>query len=118
MLGLPRRANVVERDVLLRCDETAVVYAPTVLPVSATASQWPVFVSLGNTLYDDTQVTRGDLHCARLRASHPLMRQIRGLHLVSAQMHRLFARRYLFTRRGFSRLVTEIFSSTLSYKAL
>ncbi len=118
-LGLPGRTNVVERDVLLRCDEAAVVYAHTVLPLSATASQWPLFAalgdkSLGSTLFHDPLVTRGNLHYAQLRTSHPLMRRIRGLQLVSTQNARLFARRSLFTRHGSSLLVTEVFLPALS----
>ena len=118
-IGLSRRANVVERDVLLRCDGAAVVYAHTVLPLSSTASQWPLFASLGNkslgsTLFHDPLVTRGDLHYAQLRTSHPLMRRIQALQLVPAQTMRLFARRSLFTRHGSSLLVTEVFLPALS----
>jgi chorismate--pyruvate lyase len=118
-LGLPGRATVVERDVLLRCDEVAVVYAHTVLPLSATASQWPRFAALGNkslgsTLFLDPLVTRGNLQYAQLRTSHPLMRRIRSLHLLPTHISRLFARRSLFTRHGSSLLVTEVFLPGLS----
>ena len=47
-LALPRVMQVTEREVLLRCDERAVVYAHTVMPLNATASHWPLFASLGN----------------------------------------------------------------------
>lgn len=119
IIGLSRRTNVVERDVLLRCDDVAVVYAHTVLPLSANASHWPLFASLGNkslgsTLFHDPLVTRGDLHYARLRTSHPLMRRILALQLAPAQTTRLFARRSLFTRHGSSLLVTEVFLPALS----
>lgn len=113
-VGLSQRANVRERDVLLRCDDVAVVYAHTVLPLSATAAQWPLFASLGNkslgsTLFHDPMVTRGHLQYARLRASHPLMRRIFQLQLVNATTPCLWARRALFTRHGSSLLVTEVF---------
>lgn len=119
VMGLPVRANVVERDVLLRCDGVAVVYAHTILPLSATAGHWPLFASLGNkslgsTLFHDPLVVRGDLHYAQLRATHPLMRRIADLHLVPTPAPRLFARRSLFTRHGSSLLVTEVFLPALS----
>jgi chorismate--pyruvate lyase len=118
-IRLPVRANVVERDVLLRCDGAAVVYAHTVLPLSANASHWPLFASLGNkslgsTLFNDPLVARGELHYARLPASHPLMRRILALQLVPAQTARFLARRSLFTRHGSSLLVTEVFLPALS----
>ncbi|MFO1263514.1 MAG: chorismate lyase [Rhodoferax sp.] len=117
-LGLPRRTQVMEREVLLRCDNVAVVYAHTVLPLTATAQQWPLFASLGNrslgtTLFQDPQVQRGALQFARLRANHPLMRRIRRLQLPQTEASTLFARRSRFTRHGSSLLVTEVFLPTL-----
>jgi chorismate lyase len=117
-IGLPWRANVVERDVLLRCDDVAVVYAHTILPLSATARQWPLFATLGNkslgsTLFHDPLVSRGPLQYAQLRASHPLMRRIFQLQLV-AYTPRLWARRALFSRYGSNLLVTEVFLPALS----
>lgn len=117
-IGLFRRANVVERDVLLRCDDVAVVYAHTVLPLSATARQWPLFATLGNrslgsTLFHDPLVRRGPLEYAQLRASHPLMQRIFQSQLV-AYTPRLWARRALFSRHGASLLVTEVFLPALS----
>jgi chorismate--pyruvate lyase len=118
-LGLPQRTHVRERNVLLYCDDVAVIYAHTVLPLSATTRQWPLFASLGNsslgsTLFFDPLVTRGNLQYAQLRATHPLMRRILGLQLVRAQTSSLFARRSLFTRHGSSLLVTEVFLPALS----
>lgn len=115
-IGLPRSMQVIEREVLLRCDERAVVYAHTVMPMSANASQWPLFASLGNrslgtTLFSDPLVQRGALSFARLRVSHPLMRRIAGLGLFGemAKPSHLFARRSVFGRKGASLLVTEVF---------
>lgn len=118
-IGLRRPAAVVERDVLLRCDGVAVVYAHTVLPLSATTSQWPLFASLGNkslgsTLFHDPLVTRGPLHYAQLRASHPLMQRIFQRPLIVEPPARLWARRALFTRRGSGLLVTEVFLPAFS----
>lgn len=115
-IGLARQLQVIEREVLLRCDEQAVVYAHTVMPLSANASQWPLFASLGNrslgtTLFSDPLVQRGALSFARLRVSHPLMRRIAALNLLetSAPQTHLFARRSVFKRKGASLLVTEVF---------
>lgn len=114
VVGLSKHARVMERDVLLRCDGIAMVYAHTVLPLSANAHQWPLFPSLGNKslgtiLFNDPLVVRGDLHFARLRATHPLMQRIAKLNLLDRDAPSLHARRSLFTRRGSPLLVTEVF---------
>ena len=118
-IGLTHCARVMERDVLLRCDGVAVVYAHTVLPMTSNASQWPLFSSLGNkslgtTLFNDPSVDRGPLHFALLRPGHPLMQRIAKLNLFEVNMPSLYARRSLFTRRGSSLLVTEIFLPTIN----
>src|SRR6185312_8915186 len=76
-IGLRKRTQVREREVLLECDGVPVVYAHTVVPLDATASDWPFFGtlgerSLGTTLFGDPKVMRGALQFARLHASHPL----------------------------------------------
>jgi chorismate--pyruvate lyase len=114
LIGLPKRIHVIERDVLLWCDDVAVVYAHTILPLSANANHWPLFASLGNkslgtTLFNDRLVTRGDLQFAHLRATHPLMQRIAKLNLLGEKTTGLHARRSLFTRRGSPLLVTEVF---------
>jgi chorismate--pyruvate lyase len=113
-IGLARQVRVVEREVLLCCDGTAVVYAHTVVPVSATASQWPLFAglgekSLGTTLFSDPLVERGDMAYASLRPGHPLMRRIAALQMDAEAPLRLLARRSVFRRKGACLLVTEVF---------
>jgi chorismate--pyruvate lyase len=105
--------------VVLRCDGNAMVYGHTVVPLSATAQQWPLFAglgerSLGTTLFGDPQVERGELAYARLGSGHPLVQRIASLGLVEgwAEGHssrRLFARRSVFHRKGGCLLVTEVF---------
>lgn len=117
-MGLTRRQQVMERDVLLRCDGVPVVYAHTILPLSANAAQWPLFASLGNrslgtTLFSDPLVERGALHFSLLGPNHPLMRRIAVLDVPGAATPSLYARRSLFTRRGSSLLVTEVFLPAL-----
>ena len=114
-VGLPKRAIVHGREVLLRCDGQAAIYAHTVMPLYANASQWPLFHTLGNrslgsTLFSDPQVRRGALAFARLAPSHPAMRRARLLTgLNDCGTRHLFARRSLFYRRGAVLLVTELF---------
>ncbi|MFC5400631.1 chorismate--pyruvate lyase family protein [Undibacterium jejuense] len=117
-IGLSRPAKVHEREVLLRCDGVAMIYGHTVVPLSATASQWPLFralgeKSLGSTLFNDPLVKRGVLSYARLHASHPLLQRIkREVPEVTATS--LPARRSLFWRKGACLLVTEVFLPTIS----
>ncbi|MES2316748.1 MAG: chorismate lyase [Pseudomonadota bacterium] len=112
-IGMARPGRVWEREVLLRCDGAPVVFAHTVVPMSATAADWPLFNalgerSLGSTLFYDPRVTRGELEFARIRAGHPLMQRARaalggGAHTV------LYARRCLYRRHWGTLLVTEVF---------
>jgi chorismate--pyruvate lyase len=120
-IGLPRAGRVWEREVLLRCDNTPVVYAHTAVPVAATASDWPLFSalgerSLGSTLFGDPQVRRGELEFARLRGGHPLHERARlalgGLNGAGGPVppeQILYARRCLYRRHQGLLLVTEVF---------
>jgi chorismate--pyruvate lyase len=114
-IGMHRPGRVWEREVLLRCDNTPVVFAHTVVPMSATAADWPLFSalgerSLGSTLFGDPQVRRGVLEFARLRAGHPLAQRARtALGLDGPEELMLYARRCLYRRRQGTLLVTEVF---------
>lgn len=118
-IGLPKSEKVVEREVLLRCDGVGVVYAHTVLALTANASQWPLFAalgekSLGSTLFNDPLVERGQLAYARLRHTHPLVRRIAHLQLFEKPVPCLYARRSVFRRKGGCLLVTEVFLPAIS----
>ena len=117
-IGLHRPGRVWEREVLLRCDNTPVVYAHTVVPMSADATDWPLFSalgerSLGTTLFGDPRVRRGPLEYARLRDSHPLALRARAAlqkhGAAAAEEQLLYARRCLYRRRQGTLLVTEVF---------
>jgi chorismate--pyruvate lyase len=117
-LGLGRPGRCWEREVLLRCDNTPVVFAHTVVPMSADAADWPLFSalgerSLGTTLFGDPMVVRGPLEYARLRGSHPLARRTRaalaGQGIAVPDELMLYARRCLYRRRQGTLLVTEVF---------
>ena len=118
-IDLVRPQRVIEREVLLMCDEVPVVYAHTVLPRTATADEWPLFASLGNrslgtTLFNDPLVHRGQLQFARLHLGHPLMRKIVALNLLKEVPNFLYARRSVFMRHGAKLLVTEVFLPTMN----
>ena len=114
VIELPRRTCVQEREVLLQCDDRPVVYAHTVVPLSATASDWPFFGmlgerSLGTTLFGDPRVVRGRLQYARLHAQHSLAIRARDAIGVDGISFPLFARRCLYRRKKGVLLVTELF---------
>lgn len=112
-IGSPGRTMVQQREVFLRCDDTPVVYAHTIVPLTATTSDWPFFNSLGDrslgtTLFGDPCVQRGKLEYARLGIRHPLVLR------ASAALREplpvpLFARRCLYQRKRGLLLVTELF---------
>jgi chorismate--pyruvate lyase len=117
-IGLARPRRVWEREVLLRCDGEPVVYGHTVVPMSATAQDWPLFSalgerSLGTTLFRDPLVRRGQLEFARIRPGHPLLARVQaalareGRSLGSDTVYH--ARRCLYRRRQGLLLVTEVF---------
>jgi chorismate--pyruvate lyase len=113
-VGLARRTRVQTREVLLRCDEEPVVFAHTIMPSSASASDWPFFGtlgqrSLGTTLFGDPRVLRGELEYARLRPQHPLARRARAAIRAERMESPVYARRCLFRRKNGLLLVTELF---------
>ncbi|NMM37111.1 MAG: chorismate lyase [Glaciimonas sp.] len=114
-IGLPYPRQVLEREVLLQCDGQPMVFAHTIVPLEATATQWPLFRSLGErslgtTLFGDPGVLRGTLEYARLHPSHPLARRAcAAVAILQALDAPLFARRCLFRRHGGVLLVTELF---------
>jgi chorismate--pyruvate lyase len=114
VVKLQRRICVQEREVLLECDGRPVVFAHTVVPTNATATDWPFFSalgerSLGTTLFGDPLVQRGDLHFSRLPDEHPLAQRARKALCVKQFEQPLFARRCLFRRKKGLLLVTEVF---------
>ena len=113
VIGMRGPGRVWEREVLLRCDDAPVVFAHTVVPMSATAADWPLFNalgerSLGSTLFYDPRVARGALEFARIRAGHPLMQRARAA-LGGADDTIYYARRCLYRRHRGTLLVTEVF---------
>lgn len=119
MVGLPRRVRVQEREVLLLCDGRPMVFAHTIVPLTASASDWPFFGtlgerSLGTTLFGDPRVARGAMQYARLRQQHPLARRASAATGGQAFQAPLFARRCLYRRKHGMLLVTELFLPALA----
>lgn len=111
--GLANRCCVQERDVLLCCDARPVVFAHTIVPLTATVSDWPFFStlgerSLGTTLFGDPLVERGALQFARLGAAHSLVRRAQSA-IDEEIAVPLYARRCLYRRKKAILLVTEVF---------
>ena len=113
-IALPRRLQVQERDVLLRCDGRPMVLGHTVVALGATTTEWPFFStlgerSLGTTLFGDPLVARGQMQFARLYGSHPLVRRMCAAVGVDRFDFPLWARRSAFRRKTGVMLVTEVF---------
>ena len=118
VIGLHRAGRVWEREVLLRCDGQPAVFGHTVVPMQATATDWPLFSalgerSLGTTLFGDRMVRRGTLEFARLRAGHPLVQRAQAALALEGRrandQAQVFARRGLYQRHQGLLLVTEVF---------
>ena len=121
-LGLSRRVLVQQRNVVLTCDATPVVFAHTSVPLSATATDWPLFGSLGerslgSTLFGDPLVQRGTLEFARLSSRHPMVQRLEQT-LGRQSTSTLFARRCIYRRRQGVLLVSEIFLPNIVALAL
>jgi len=118
-IGLARPQRAWEREVLLECDGTPVVFAHTVVPMDCDATDWPLFSalgerSLGTTLFYDPLVQRGQLEFARLSAGHPLVRRAQAAlgrpgQASNSNTNIYYARRCVYRRRQGLLLVTEVF---------
>lgn len=114
LLAVSRRSRVIERDVLLRCDETPVVFAHTVMAHDASRGDWPYFAVLGNRsigsrLFSDPAVQGGVFEFARLHPDHPLMLRAASALGQATLSQPLYARRRLFRRKRGLLMITEVF---------
>lgn len=116
-IGLARRVRVWEREVVLCCDGVPAVFGHTVVPMSATENDWPLFSalgerSLGSLLFDDPKVGRGPLEFARLPGCHPLLARVHaalGERAADLDGHVFHARRCVYRRHQGLLMVTEVF---------
>jgi len=101
------------REVVLHCDGKPVVFAHSVVPVTSLCGPWAAVTRLGSrplgeALFNNPCVIRGGLQYRRIPARHPLARQAARAG-ISISGKPVWARRSLFTLRGHSLMVTEVF---------
>lgn len=119
-LGVKRHRLLHVREVALRVDGQALVFAHTVLPCRprGALSRWLARLddrSLGALLFAHPRFVRGPLSYRRLDPRQALFRPaIDALQLTDAPPKTLWARRSRFTFGRQSVLVTEVFSPALS----
>jgi chorismate lyase len=101
------------REVILACDDQAVVFAHSVLSLASLRGPWAALTRLGTkplgeALFSNPRVIRGRLQYRRIPLRHPLARQAARAG-ISNNNAPLWARRSLFTLQGHPIMVTEIF---------
>jgi chorismate--pyruvate lyase len=112
LLRLPPRRLAMIREVLLRCGDTPLVFAHSVIPREGLRGPWVGLIGLGNrplgaALFSDPRIRRHRLEFRRLDRRHPLYRKA-CVHLDQAP-DRLWARRSMFSLDARNILVTEVF---------
>lgn len=112
LIETPARTSCAVREVALRSDGAAVVFAHSVAARRALKGPWRLLLTLGSrplgaALFADPRVARQPLHFRQIRRGHALYRRACGLLDVAPAC--LWARRSLFVFRGSRLLVTEVF---------
>lgn len=107
-----RRARVLVREVFLRCEDTAVVFAHTVLDPDDLCGPWRSVAKLGTrplgaALFADARIERHPLHTRKIGPHHELRRRL-AAHAPGAPRS-LWARRSIFRLHDSPILVTEVF---------
>ncbi len=100
------------REVVLNCDGRAVVFAHSVVAADSLRGPWAAVARLGTrplgeALFSDPCVERGNLQCRRIDMRHALARQAACAGIAMAGS--LWARRSLFTLKERPLMVTEVF---------
>ena len=101
------------REVVLNCNDQAVVFAHSVVAAGSLRGPWAAVTRLGSrplgeALFSNPLVARGSLQYRRIGARHALARQAARAGLAAARAP-LWARRSLFILRGHPLMVTEVF---------
>lgn len=119
-LGRPAGRVGYVREVILRVDDQAVVFARSVTPYEASLGPWRAIRGLGlrplaDILFTSKGITRSPLAFSTLKASSPLQRHVvRDWHQAGCGAvveGALPARRSVFVRRRAPLLVMEVFAS-------
>lgn len=116
ILGIPQAELVYQREVKLMDGDQANVYARTVVPRTTFMAMQSRFDNLGNTslgelLFTDPSVERGEIEVACLKPEQCLYEM--ALNGESQRPDELWARRSIFYLSGKKLLVNEIFLPTL-----
>ncbi len=114
VLGVDARTRVMQREVILLCDNQPAIYGYTTVVSEAMRRDWPFLDVLGSTplgekLFADARVVRYPLQYARLHSGHPLMQRVANAMGIPDVGQTRYARRSVFRRKGGAMLVTEIF---------
>lgn len=112
VMSLRRPVHALVREVYLRCDESPVIFAHSVVKKEDLKRSWRGLSRLGNQslgtmLFTNPLIRRTPFAYKKLKPHHPLFgRACEKLRIRPAS---LWARRSLFTLRGQPILVTEVF---------
>lgn len=112
LLGLRATEHAYARDVLMCCGADALVYAHSVLRYPDLRGAWRIIAGmgaqpLGNALFADQRIQRGEFSFRRFSRTHPLY--CAAAKAVGKVLPPLGARRSLFWSRSAPLLVTEVF---------
>lgn len=112
LCGLKPTCTTTLREVYLYCHNTPVIFAHSVLPAASLHGGWHGLGKLGSrplggALFANPLVQRAPLQFTRLSPRHRLYQ--RACAQLPVRPACLWARRSLFTLRGRSILVTEVF---------
>jgi chorismate--pyruvate lyase len=112
-LGIAHRHLAYVREVILNCDHQTVVFAHSVVAIKSLRGPWGGVTRLGTrplgeVLFNNPRVRRGQLQYRRLTTHHPLARQARRSGICDIRQT-LWARRSLFYLMGHPLMVTEVF---------
>jgi chorismate--pyruvate lyase len=121
LMSLRRKELALVREVYLYCGNTPVIFAHSVVARKDLRGAWRGLSGLGNrslgtVLFTNPVVRRTPLRFKKLTPAHPLFR--RACERLQAKPQGLWARRSLFSLRGQSILVTEVFLPSILELAL
>lgn len=112
IMNLGRQTRALVREVYLRCDETPVVFAHSIVKREHLQGAWRGLSRLGNRslgtlLFTDPLIQRAPLAFKKLKPYHPLFK--RACKRLRIHPAHLWARRSLFILQHQPILVTEVF---------
>jgi chorismate--pyruvate lyase len=121
LMSLRRKELALVREVYLYCGSTPVIFAHSVVARKDLRGAWRGLSGLGNrslgtVLFTNPVVRRTPLRFKKLTPAHPLF--MRACERLQAKPQGLWARRSLFSLRGQSILVTEVFLPSILELAL